>query len=69
VNVRSPDNASHTSSIPDLAVAISDLTFFADEFLHVANAGCHDYDNTGAVDISDLPYFGDAFVASLHCNP
>jgi len=67
-NVRSPDNASHTASVPDKFVAIGDLTFFADEFLHVAAAGCHDYDNTGLVDISDLPPFGDAFVASLQCN-
>lgn len=67
-NVRSPDNASHTGCVPSLSVAIGDLTFFADEFLHVAPAGCHDYDNTLVVDISDLPYFGDAFVASLQCQ-
>lgn len=66
-NVRSPDNASHLACVPDGAVAIGDLTFFADEFLHTQPAGCHDYDNTLAVDISDLPYFGDSFVASLHC--
>jgi hypothetical protein len=68
-NVRSPDNASHTASVPDLFVAIGDLTFFADEFLNVAPAGCHDYDNTLDVDISDLPFFGDAFVGSLQCTP
>lgn len=68
-NVRSPDNASHTVCVPDLSVAISDLTNLADEFLGVAPAGCHDYDNSLTVDIADLPYFGDAFVASLQCNP
>jgi hypothetical protein len=66
-NVRSPDNASHTACVPSKSVAIGDLTFFADEFLQIAPAGCHDYNNSLNVDIADLPYFGDAFVASLQC--
>jgi hypothetical protein len=67
-DVKSPDNAGHQNSAPDGAVAISDLAFFADEFLGVAAAACHDYDNDGACDIADMPFFGDSFTSGIACN-
>lgn len=66
--VKSPDNASHTASVPSGSVTVADLPFFADEFKGLQPAGCHDYDNSGAVTVADLPTFGDAFKASLSCT-
>jgi hypothetical protein len=65
--VRSPDNADHTSSAPDGRVSVADLTYFGDEFLGTAPAGCHDYDNNHVVNVTDLTYFGDAFKRELAC--
>lgn len=66
--VKSPDNASHTTSVPSGTVTVADLPFFADEFKGVAAAACHDYTNDGTVSTSDLPFFGDAFKAGLACT-
>jgi hypothetical protein len=68
-DVKSPDNAGHEGSAPDGSVAISDLAYFADEFLGAAAAACHDYDNDGACDIADMPFFGDSFTAGMFCTP
>lgn len=65
--VKSPDNASHTTSVPSGTVTVADLPFFADEFKGVAAAACHDYTNDNAVTTADLPFFGDAFKAGLNC--
>lgn len=67
-NVRSPDNGSHTASVPDGRVTLVDLGFFGDEFKGVAPAGCHDYDNNGICNVTDLGYFGTAFNANLVCD-
>lgn len=66
--VKSPDNASHTTSVPSGTVGVADLPFFADEFKGIAAAACHDYTNDGLVGTGDLPFFGDAFKASLACT-
>lgn len=68
VKVKSPDNASHDTSVPSGSVTIADLPFFADEFKGVAAAGCHDYTNDGVVSTSDLPLFGDSFKGGLSCT-
>jgi hypothetical protein len=65
--VKSPDNASHDSSVPSGTVTIADLPFFGDEFKGTAAAACHDYTNDGFVTTADLPFFGDAFKAGLNC--
>lgn len=65
--VKSPDNASHLTSVPSGSVSTVDLPYFADEFKGVVAAGCHNYDNDLDVDTADLPYFGDAFKAALTC--
>lgn len=66
--VKSPDNASNNSSLPDGVVSIADLVFFAREFQGVVPAGCHDYTNDGQTTTADLPFFADAFRPGLHCN-
>jgi hypothetical protein len=66
-NVKSPDNAAHTQSLADGVVSVGDLTYFADQFLGVAAAACHDYDNDDDCDIVDLTYFGGPFRAGLRC--
>jgi len=66
--VKSPDNASHDSSVPSGTVTIADLPFFADEFKGAATVGCHDYTNDGTVSTADLPLFGDAFKGGLTCT-
>ena len=65
--MKSPDNASHDTSVPSGTVTVADLPFFADEFKGVAAAACHDYTNDNAVTTADLPFFGDAFKAGLNC--
>ena len=67
-NVRSPDNGSHTASIPSGSVTTTDLGYFGDEFKGVAPAGCHDYDNNGLVNTTDLGYFGDAYKLATVCT-
>lgn len=65
--VRSPDNASHHSSVPSGTVTVADLVFFSEEFKGTAPAACHDYTNDGAVNVADLATFGDAFLTGLSC--
>lgn len=67
-HVRSPDNGSHTASVPDGTVSLVDLAFFGDEFKGVAPPACHDYDNNLQVNTTDLGYFGTAFGAGWHCD-
>jgi hypothetical protein len=67
-NVRSPDNGSHTGSVPSGSVTTTDLGYFGDEFKGVAPAGCHDYDNSGSVNTTDLGYFGDAYKLATTCT-
>jgi hypothetical protein len=67
-NVRSPDNGSHTGSVPSGSVTTTDLGYFGDEFKGVAIPGCHDYDNNAAVNTTDLGYFGDAYKLGTVCT-
>lgn len=68
VKVKSPDNASHDTSVPSGTITVADLPFFADEFKGVAAPGCHDYTNDNQVSTSDLPLFGDSFKGGLNCT-
>lgn len=68
LNVKSPDNAAHTQSLPDGTVGLADLAYFGDEFKGTAPPACHDYDNDGDCDVVDLTYFGDPFKVDLHCT-
>jgi len=69
--VRSPDNDDHAASAPDGAVTVGDLTFFAAEFGGTAPtvppSVCHDYDNSGVIDVVDLTYFGPSFTSNMVC--
>jgi len=68
LNVRSPDNGSHTASVPSGSVTTTDLGYFGDEFKGVVPVGCHDYDNNGVVNTTDLGYFGDAYKLATVCT-
>jgi hypothetical protein len=68
IKVKSPDNASHDSSVPSGSVTVADLPFFADEFKGLAPAACHDYTNDGQTTTADLPTFADGFKGGLTCT-
>ncbi len=65
-NVKSPD---YDGGAGDLVINLSDLVDFSNEFLGSATSDCHDYDNTGATDLSDLIIFSPTFVNPNSCTP